>query len=690
MLRHDPKQCCRGVTGYFRFQRHRRFAGGRREYWRQCLDGFGRLTLGCAATTGETSFAGVLSGTRGITKNGTYTQTLAGASDYTGTTTINAGIIKTGDLYALGSCSPVSFSSTTPSELVLGSKSLYVGSLSGGGAPPPGPATATISNGTAALATLTTGCDNTTTSYYGKIIDGSGGGELGLTKQGIGNQSVYEKRFTATGPLGIAGKTIIWLAQLDNSSPGKTLIAILEQALDLVFGVATAHAADCNGSGIAVWGWTGLPSTSKYITPASALEADQPFELGGGSIQYSGSDTVITLDCPITLSVERWIYPNVQAFNEGHKMSTFVNDNPNVVLTINGAIGEFSGTTDKGNHDPGGYDFNIDGGTLILANANNTYTGTTKVQTGTLKLGVNQALNATQCSALAIASAGTFNLDGYTGTVKSLNNGTGYIYSTGGNASGSGTITNTGSVQPLTVGCNDGSGTFAGPITGTTGLTKIGTGTLTLTGGGTTSNFSGLTTVTGGTLKLNPASSATYATSVVMNGGTLSIAGATNDITTSGTLQLDENSTIALDNTTTASLKFSGIGAWDTSKKLTITGWATATSALDQSGANGKLFIGDAKILTPSQLSAIKFLISGIDYHAMQLATGEVVATNSLTFISHKTGSWNDPETWGYTAGSCVSGITCPDVANNVIISGSEYVPPITATSAPMARTPSP
>lgn len=120
-------------------------------------------------------------------------------------------------------------------------------------------------------------------------------------------------------------------------------------------------------------------------------------------------------------------------------------------------------------------------GTLTLSGTN-TYSGTTTVSAGTLVAQGNDAL--ADFSALSVASGATLDLQ-MTGT-KEL-----------GAISGGGTVQL--NAATLSVGADNSSGTFAGVLSGTGGLTKVGSGTLTLSGDNT---YEGTTTLSGGAVAL--------------------------------------------------------------------------------------------------------------------------------------------------------------------------------------------
>jgi outer membrane autotransporter protein len=137
----------------------------------------------------------------------------------------------------------------------------------------------------------------------------------------------------------------------------------------------------------------------------------------------------------------------------------------------------------------------------------NTYTGTTTVNGGTLRAGAINILPSQ--TALTVASAGTFDLNNFAQSIGSL--------------AGAGSVTL--GTATLTTGNDNTSTDFSGAISGVGGLTKVGTGTLTLTGANT---YTGTTMVDAGTLLVDGSlvGSAVTVTSGATLGGIGTAAGA--------------------------------------------------------------------------------------------------------------------------------------------------------------------
>jgi autotransporter-associated beta strand protein len=172
-------------------------------------------------------------------------------------------------------------------------------------------------------------------------------------------------------------------------------------------------------------------------------------------------------------------------------------------------------------------------GTLTLTGAN-TYTGATTVTSGILKAGVATVAGTSGTfgnnSAVTLSNATGAGLDitGYNTQIGSLAGGG----SLGGNVA-------LGSAS-LSVGGNNTSTTFAGTITGTGSLTKLGTGKLTFERSSATPMYSGINNVSAGTLEFS--GTFTFAGTLNLSGGNLSLINGAD--VTFGTINITKNTTI--------------------------------------------------------------------------------------------------------------------------------------------------
>ena len=215
----------------------------------------------------------------------------------------------------------------------------------------------------------------------------------------------------------------------------------------------------------------------------------------------------------------------------------------------------------------------VNSGIWTLSGAN-TYTGTTTVSAGTLKLGA--AGRIADGSDLTVN--GTFDLAGSSETVAAL--------------SGTGTITSSTTGNPVLTAGDATNSTFLGIIQNgsatTVGFTKAGTGTITLSGSNT---YTGVTTINDGILSVstignggvagNLGAAAVAATNLVLGGGTLQYTGATASTNRNYILTAATTSTIDV-----------------TTNTLTISGASTnTTGALTKDGA-GILILSGANLYT--------------------------------------------------------------------------------------------
>ncbi|MBU6158213.1 MAG: autotransporter-associated beta strand repeat-containing protein [Bacteroidetes bacterium] len=178
------------------------------------------------------------------------------------------------------------------------------------------------------------------------------------------------------------------------------------------------------------------------------------------------------------------------------------------LLKVNGAITAFSGST-----------FTSGTGTVELT-ANNSLPSTIFtafnnliISGGTTTFGVNTTINGL----LDIKSGATANINATTSSCGSL--------------TGSGTLTNSGASRTFTIGSDNSSSTFSGLLSATTAanlsITKIGTGTLTLSGNNT---YGGATTISGGILRLGAAGSGSNTPLGTTAAGTTVASGAVLDL----------------------------------------------------------------------------------------------------------------------------------------------------------------
>jgi YVTN family beta-propeller protein/autotransporter-associated beta strand protein len=237
-----------------------------------------------------------------------------------------------------------------------------------------------------------------------------------------------------------------------------------------------------NGNALLASGLTFKANTSGALacTLASGPTGSSGPVFTGGTLQIGGANIVSAL--PITL------------MSQGGTIDTNGNS-----ATLSGAISGPGGLTKVG------------AGTLTLSGSS-TYTGATSVNAGTLQAGVVNAFSP--FSAFTVASGATLDLNSFNQTIGSL--------------AGAGSAT-LGSAM-LTTGNDNTSTTFSGTISGTGSLTKIGSGTLMLTGINT---YSGRTAVNGGTLEVD-GSIAPSSLTTVNSGGTLTGIGTVGNLTVAG------------------------------------------------------------------------------------------------------------------------------------------------------------
>ncbi len=446
--------------------------------------------------SGMDTYGGLLGGTGtnnnnlALTMSGSGTLTLTGANTYSDGTTVNAGTLTVSGVGAtLGATTGTlavnnpNTSAGTATVLNLSTTAATTsGSLSGTIATPSsGTNTATINNG-GQLFTV----NQTADGAYAGVITGAGGFTLGSGSGSI-NTLTLSGINTYTGATTISGG-ILSTGSLGNGGAASGIGQSSNAAANLIL----------NGG------------TLQYANSSSATSTDRLFTLTnlGGTLDASGTNTITFAGNGVGPS-------NAIAYSgSGARTLTLtgMNAGMNTLAPIlaDGTGGK-TALTKSGS------------GTWVVTGAN-TYSGATTSSGGTLKAGSTQAFGINSAVTLGTANSTYLDITGFSNSIGSLTGGA----SNGGNVILGGAT--------LTVGSDNTSpAAYAGRIVdgsgslGTGGLTKIGNGTLTLSGANI---YTGVTNLNGGILNVGKAetagtsgplgkSAAANAGSIVFGGGTL-------------------------------------------------------------------------------------------------------------------------------------------------------------------------
>ena len=520
--------------------------------------GAGTVTISGTVTPGQinvtagsyTFSGGVIDGSGGIGKSGTGTLTLTGANLYSGTTTVSAGVLNIQNATALGS--------TAAGTVVTADATLE---LQGG---------ITVSGETFSAAIGTSGSARLnnvsgTNTWAGNIsIAGSGtDNSQSVRIAATGGKLILSGSILLTGSSGTGASIGFNTGNVDvtgNISGGASGI---QSFFRTGFGTGTVALSGTNtyagftsiGHGpVAVQNGSAIPDTSLVS-----------FYNSNGSLVLLSNETIGSL---ISGSIATGATVSLNA------NTLTINSDPAAPSDPygNGAAGAFWG----GITGSGGI-VKIGSGTLTLRGASN-YTGGTTLNAGMLSLKGNGSL-ATTAPVNVTASGATFDISGITAsglTIGSLSGSAGSVVTLGGKA--------------LTVGDTT-STTFAGGIGGTGSLTKISSGTLTLTG---SSSYSGATSITTGVINIQNASAlgSTAAGTVVTADATLQLQGG---ITVSG-----ETFSAAIGTSGSARLNnVSGTNTW--AGNISIAGSGTDNSqSVRIAATGGKLILSGSILLTGS------------------------------------------------------------------------------------------
>ncbi|HMP76149.1 MAG TPA: autotransporter-associated beta strand repeat-containing protein [Kiritimatiellia bacterium] len=542
------------------------------------------------------SYAGIISGSGTLTKQGAGVLTLSGVNTFSGAATISAGTLRMGDAAALGTTA----GNTTVSDgTVLDLNGQTVGAepvvlnghgISGAGALISGSGAASLSGAISLNTASAVGGANQVT-LSGVISGGQ------LTKVGAGT-TILSGNNTFTGD-SIVSNGVLRITHANGlGTTAGSNIVVSGAAVEISGGVTSAERMAINGTGISANGALRSVSGANTFSGAIALGAASSVGVDADSLAMSGiisgafsltkvGSGLLTLSGNNTFSGGLVIpagtvsaTSDANALGGGGTGTVTLGDtggSANAVLQGDGRT--FANPITVASGSSGTATIRNNSGTTILSGGV-TLNKPVRLVTGSTALNITGGLTGSSGVTVALdAGSGRVRLQttsspGFTGGV-TLESGTlelsnanmlssdnAVTMSAGstldlraGNTiaslSGDGTITRGGGSPTLTISPSAGSTSFAGSLdngAGTLALTKSGAGTQVLTGAST---YSGNTTVSAGTLVQNGTNTSSAVS--VSSGATLMGGGAIADLTVTGTVR-PGNSASAIGRLAVASL----------------------------------------------------------------------------------------------------------------------------------------
>jgi len=503
-----------------------------------------------AASSGL-AIGGIISGSgKGISKDGAGMLTLIGNSDYTGPTSILAGTIAVGSANGLGT-GTVSFSGAGTLQaagvgLTLGNPALILSAA----------ATVDTMDNYFTINNAVSGASGMTKAGNGVLNLGgantySGGTTLNAGILAIGSDSNLGTYTTGTtGTLTFNGGTLQFASGFTTINALRKLVLGSIGYIDTSVSAGTIAGTIAGGGALAVVGGNALTLTSvntytggTTLLPGTLLIGNaSTLTLGGGTITLNGGTLASNLNTARSLS-------GTLAFTGAVTFGQSIGNagTGNLTLTGAGALSPASHTVTVNNTTTltgvlaGSGSITKDGsnGTLILS-GNNTYTGATIINAGTLQIGTGGTSGAVSSSS-AITDNGVLVFQ----RSDTVMQGTHFTLASGG----------------------------------TGALVQAGTGTLTLNGVNT---YSGGTTLSSGYLDIDTASA--------LGAGTLTITGGTLDNTSGSAIVLADRTIniggIAVFNGSNALNLGNGTVTVTGDTTLTVNGTNALTMLLQYGGYN--------------------------------------------------------------------------------------------------------
>jgi autotransporter-associated beta strand protein len=606
------------------------------------LSGSGTLKI-ASLTVGNSSnstFSGVLAdGYYGnLTKVGTGTLTLSGNSTFSGKTTISQGALEVQSATALGGSTWGNVVASGAALRLAGGITLAEGSfsLSGSGTDGQGAlrsvsGTNTFSGALNFDAATTIGADagavlqvtgDLNLSYQltslgagNTMLSGAVNGSMGIVKSGSGTLT-----FTGTtannfsGALAINEGLVVFAKSANTvnnrgeiiigDGSGSTDSAILR--LDADGQLNADKTITINSDGFLNLNNYDQTVKNLSLNGGTIATGTGTLTLNGGVLSTNAAATTMTISGNLALGG----YTNTINTADG---SAAIDLNLNAILSGTG------GLTKEG------------AGTLLLSGSGN-YTGNTIINTGILRLGVDNALAST--SPVSVASGATLDLAGFNASVSCFS-GAGNI------VLGSGTLT--------TISTAANYGTYSGVISGTGNLVKNDAGTLILSGSNT---YTGSTTAGAGILRMGATNALPTATALsVASGATFDLrnyATSVGSLTGSGSVTLGSG-TLSV-GSSNASSTFAGVISGTGGVTKTGTGTFTLSGANTYSGAT-TLSAGSLQISADSNLGS-----SSLVFNGGTLATSASITTSRAASVQSGGGTISTASGTTYSMTGVISG----------------------------------
>lgn len=572
---------------------------------------------------GVSTFSGVVSGTGStITKLGDGTLVLSGANTYTGTTTIQNGILEARNNSALGGT---------------------------------GAGTTVQSGGTLALT------NNITINTEALSLSGIGEAGRGALLNISGNNT-YNGAITLAGASRIAAEagtlTLGGSATITgggNALTFQTASASTIQANSVISGSGTSLTKNGEGTLIlnAANTHTGLTTVNAGVlrvtndnalgttAAATVVNSGATLELAGGRA-IPDAETLTISGTGVAGKAALWSDSGSNLWNGDIAVtggSASFGAAAGATLRLNGVI---SGS---------GQDVIITGpGTTIFEDPM-SYTGRTLIQQGTLQFadGANRIADA---SDVTVSSGATLNMNSLSDTIGSL--------AGGGNVQ-LGTAT-------LTTGATNLSTTYSGVISGTGNVVKTGSGTMTIGGSNT---FTGDLIINQGTIRVTAANAFANSMDLVMNGGTYSIAGVADTL---GAFDLNASSSFNYEGTSGGLITFGSVAASPTGT-FTVDNWIGNALTTTPASTTTGFFVTGGSITAD-----MTTLASNTTFTGWGSGSGWKTVSGGFELVPILTGAfrWDrDSGTWSNAVGNNWVGDTAPPnaTAGTVVYFGNDEDP---------------